>query len=92
MSSPDTAPRIDQRGVEAVWRQCVDRRGGGDCHRGAARSAPGIVELGDVGPEVRIVEHAPGEPSVEAAERADVGARRVLALTAASTLDGRFAG
>ena len=47
------------------------------------------MELSDVGPEVRIVEHAPGEPSVEAAEPRRRRRGRVLALTEPSTKPAR---
>ena len=45
----------------------------GDRHRGARRSAPSVVELGDVGRKTRIVELPPVEPGVEPPERAGVG-------------------
>ena len=44
----------------------------GDRHRRARRGAPGIVQLGEVGRQGHVVELAPVEPGVEAAERAGV--------------------
>ena len=48
--------------------------GRGDRHRGAARGAAGVVELGDVGGEAHVIERAPGESGVKLAEGAGVGA------------------
>ena len=47
--------------------------GRGDRQRGARRSAPRVVELGEVEGEGRVVERAAGEPGVEAPERASLG-------------------
>ena len=42
-----------------------------------------VVEFGDVGGETHVIEQAPVEPGVEAAQGAGVGSGRVLALTGA---------
>ena len=46
----------------------------GDRHRGARGGTATVVELGDVGGEAHVIERATGEPSVEAAQSAGVGA------------------
>ena len=48
--------------------------GRGHRHRDAARGVATVVELGDVGGEAHVIERAPGEPGVEAAQGAGVGA------------------
>ena len=44
----------------------------GDRHRGARRSPAGVVQFGEVGRQRRVVEFAPGEPSVQPSQRASV--------------------
>ena len=52
---------------------------GGDRHRGARGSAPGVVQLGEVRREGHVVELSAVEPGVEAAERVGVGPSGVRA-------------
>ena len=49
----------------------------GDRHCGAAGGAAGVVELGEVGGQGRVIEPEAGEPGVELAEGAGVGAAGV---------------
>ena len=53
--------------------------GRGHRHRGAARGAATVVELGEVGGEAHVIERAPGEPGVTAAPGAGVGAAGISA-------------